>query len=155
MIHSPYPEFDCNINYHVNNIISTGKYKIIQIKAPMSHKKTKDGDGERSKTRDRPQCAAKNKKSRRMIRWLFHQSEQGLLVGFVPDFFFDESGQVAAVFGFAFESVADAAAFGVGNAFGDLGGHRFFVLDIIESVIHFLFLLGFFVNTNKNLSRNI
>lgn len=39
MIHSPYPEFDCNINYHVNNIISTGKYKIIQIKAPMSHKK--------------------------------------------------------------------------------------------------------------------
>ena len=78
-----------------------------------------------------------------------------LLVGFVPDLFFNESGQVAAVFGFAFESIAGAAAFGVGDTFGDFGGYRFFVLDIIESVIHFLFLLGFFVNTNKNLSRNI
>ena len=88
-------------------------------------------------------------------RHLFQQSEQQLLVGFVPDFFFDKSGQVAAVFGFAFESIADTAAFGVGNAFGDLGGHRFFVLDIVESVIHFLLLLNFCVNSNINFIRDI
>ena len=67
---------------------------------------------------------------------LFYTKAQ-LLVGFVPDFFFDESGQVTAIFGFAFESIAGAAAFGVGDTFGDLGGNRFFVLDVVESVIHF------------------
>ena len=60
-----------------------------------------------------------------------------LLVGFVPDFFLDESGEVTTIFGFAFESVAGTAAFGVGDAFGDLGGDGFFVLDVVESVIHF------------------
>ena len=88
-------------------------------------------------------------------RHLFQQSEQQLLVGFVPDFFFDKSGQVTAVFGFPFESIADTAAFGVGNAFGDLGGHRFFVLDVIESVIHFLFLLNFCVNANQISTRHL
>ena len=90
----------------------------------------------------------KQKKPPHSCGGFLNKSEQQLLVGFVPDFFFDKSGQVAAVFSFAFESVADAAAFGVGNAFGDFGGHRFFVLDIIESVIHLLFLLNFCVNAN-------
>ena len=66
--------------------------------------------------------------------------DRQLLVGFVPNFFLDEGGKVTAVFGFAFESVAGTAAFGVGDAFGDFGGYRFFVLDVIESMIHFLFL---------------
>ena len=77
-----------------------------------------------------------NKKSSPGWRAFFSNQEQ-LLVGLVPDFFLDESGEVATVFGFAFESVAGTAAFGVGDAFGDLGGDGFFVLDVVESVIHF------------------
>ena len=80
---------------------------------------------------------------------------QQLLVGFVPDFFLNESSQVATVFGFALESIAGAAALGVGDAFGNFGGYRFFALDIVESVIHFSLLsIRTIVKLNTYISRN-
>ena len=85
----------------------------------------------------------------------FKRSGNQLLVGFFPDFFFDEGGQIASIFGFAFESIADFIAFGIGDAFSDFGGNGFFVLDVVESVIHFSLLhIKTIVKLNTYILRN-
>lgn len=80
MIHSPYPEFDCNINYHVNNIISTGKYKIIQIKAPMSHKKQRTATANEARRGLARNAPPKIKKSRRITRRLLISQNNNYLL---------------------------------------------------------------------------
>jgi hypothetical protein len=62
-----------------------------------------------------------------------------LLLSFFPDFFADESGQAAAISGFAFESVAGTFGIREGNEFENFGDNSLFGFDIVEFVIHRFF----------------
>ena len=85
----------------------------------------------------------KNKKDRRKSG-LARNSEKELLVGFVPNFFADESGQAAAIGGFAFESIAGAFRGLESYAFENFSGDGLFGFDIIEFVLHdFLHYVSF------------
>ena len=64
-------------------------------------------------------------------------SKADLLLGGIPGGFADQSGQIAAVGGFAFESVADTIVGGlVGDAFQNFGGNVRFGFDVVKFVIH-------------------
>ena len=64
------------------------------------------------------------------------KAETKLFAGFIPNCFADESGQAAAIGGFAFESVAGTAGIGEGHAFKNFGFDVRLGFDIIEFVFH-------------------
>jgi hypothetical protein len=64
-----------------------------------------------------------------------------LFVRFVPSFFADESGQIAAVGCFAFECVAGTFFTFESDAFENFGGNVLFGFDIIKIVLHFFLRL--------------
>ena len=68
---------------------------------------------------------------------------QILLIRFFPDSFADESGQTAAISGFALESIAGTGAVVESNAFQNFSFDMALGLDIIKFVFHWAFLLFF------------
>jgi len=78
-----------------------------------------------------------------------------LFGGFVPDSFADESGQAAAISGFAFESIAGTAAILEGNGLQNFGFDVGFGFNVIKFVLHFPVLLTFIFGCTRSFSLSV